>query len=116
MAKRSLGEFKTDSIAFTLAKRQREAIKKTTSELKYYDLHSLKDTVMPVAKRQRRLDDSMPLLPIASCDAAYRTHDMEERDRMISRPELPKRAEWNVEVGSLEWRDLSPEDARAHVL
>jgi energy-coupling factor transporter ATP-binding protein EcfA2 len=55
-------------------------------------------------------------MPIASDECVYRINDMEERDAMISRPELPKRAEWNVEVVSLEWRDLCPEDARAHIL
>ena len=64
--KRSLCEFKTDSIAFTPTKRKREAIKKVISDLRYCDLHAMKDTFMPVTKKQRRLDDSIPLIPIAS--------------------------------------------------
>ena len=84
--KRSLGEFKTDSIAFAPAKRKREAIKKSISDLRYCSLRSLKDTFMPAAKRQRRFDDPIPLVPRASDECVYRIRDMEEeQDDLQSR-------------------------------
>ena len=68
----------------------------------------------PVAKRQRKLDDTIPFLPIASDECVYRIHDMEERDKMLFRPE-PNRGKWKVAAPALEWTDLSPENARAHI-
>ena len=89
---------------------------KAISDVRYCDVHSLRETFMPVAKRQQRLDDTIPLMPIASDECVLRIHDMEQREAMMSRPELPKRGGWKVEVPSLEWTDLIPEDARAHIL
>ena len=81
--KRSLGEFKTDSIALRVPKQKREAIKKEIGDVRYCDLHALKDTYMPISKNQRRLDDTIPLIPIASDEPVYRIHDMEEQDKMM---------------------------------
>ena len=115
--RRSLGEFKTDSIAFTPQKRQRDRIKKEIADLRYCDLHSLRDRLEPAPKRQRRLDDNgVDLVPIASDEPVYRINDMQESDKMRTRPELPSRQPWDVSAPVLEWTELSPEDARAHVM
>ena len=58
----------------------------------------------------------MPLIPIGSDEPVYRTNDMEDRDKMVCRPEMPQRKAWDVSLPSLEWRDLSPEDVRVHIL
>ena len=113
----SLGEFKTDSITVVIPqKRKRETVKERMRDIRYCDLHSLKDMYMPVAKRQRRLDDTIPLLPIASDECVYRCLNMDDSDKMATRPELPSRPIFDMQSLPSEWTDLGPEDAKAHIL
>ena len=115
--RRSICEFKTDSIAFLPQKRQRERIKRAIADVRYCDLHSLREDFEPAGKRQRKLDDNgVNLLPIASDECVYRCLDMTDDDKMKTRPELPNRESFPVTAPVLEWTDLSPEDARLHVL
>ena len=107
-----LGEFKTDSIAVVIQqKRRRETVKEHMRDIRYCDLHSLKDRYMPVAKRQRRLDDTIELLPIASDERVYRCEDMEDRDKMATRPDYPKRGCFEVQkppVSGSTWIKMTP--------
>ena len=48
--------------------------------------------------------------------SAYTGFTMEQRDAKLSRQELPNRGEWKVDVSSLDWTGLTPDDARAHIL
>ena len=123
--RKSLGEFKTDSVAFKVPNRKRDAIRKHIEDIRHCDLHAIKDTYAPVAtlsasggerKKQRRLDDTIALVPIASDEPVYRINPTGERDKMVCRPELPQCKEWQVSLPSLEWTDLDPEDTRAHIL
>jgi superfamily I DNA/RNA helicase len=69
-----------------------------------------------VARGQQRLDDVISCLPIHSGEHVYRCMAMEESDCMKTRPELPRRESWAVTLTPQTWTELSPEEARAHIL
>jgi len=113
----SLGEFKTDSVAFKPSRRKLKKIREEIADVRYCDLHSLRDSYgVPVAKGQQRLTDVVSCLPTHSGEIVYRCGEMEERDRMKTRPELPRREPWTVTLAPQTWTELSPEEARAHIL
>ena len=108
----SLGEFKTDSIAFKPPRRKLKKIREEIADVRYCDLHSLRDSYgVPVAKGQQRLTDVVPCLPTHSGEIVYRCGEMEDRDRMKTRPELPRREPWTVTLAPQTWTELSPEEA-----
>ena len=102
-------ELKTDSVLCRPPKRRKARI---LEDIKYQDLHSLRDRF---EGKEKRLNEHCIMQASDVNEPVFRVHEACEDDLLKTNPNRPRRSS-KMDVSSPTWKDLSIEDAESRVI